>query len=81
MRLFGKSRKSEEIKVKINIPKKEKEPEIGDLTYRRILNAPMHNIERLLMDHGFKEYIGCSRIYIAEKMRERAKMRGRDYYL
>lgn len=54
---------------------------IGDLTYNRILDAPMSSIERMLMDYGFKEYIGCSRVYIAEKMRERARMRGRDFYV
>lgn len=55
--------------------------EIGKLTYNRILDAPMSAVERMLMDYGFKEYIGCSRVYIAERMRERAKLRGRDYYV
>lgn len=54
---------------------------VGDLTYSRIIMAPMEIIDKFLVENGWKEYIGSSRVYIAERFRDKAKDRGRDYYL
>jgi hypothetical protein len=53
----------------------------GKLTYKRILNATQYEIERFLKEYGYREYIGYSRYYLADFFREKAILRGKDYYV
>lgn len=54
---------------------------IGDLTYRRFSNATQYEIERFLIEWGYREYIGYSKEYLAELFRRKANERGREYFL
>lgn len=54
---------------------------IGDLTYRRFLNANEYELERFLKEWGYSEYIGYSKGYLAELFKRKASERGREYFL
>lgn len=56
---------------------------LGEITYKRILNATRYEIDRFLKENGYQDYIkfNYSRTYLAELFKEKAIRRGRDYYV
>ncbi len=56
---------------------------LGVITYNRIMNATRYEIDRFLKENGYQDYIkfNYSRTYLAELFEEKAKARGREYYV
>lgn len=56
---------------------------LGEITYKRILNATRYELDRFLKENGYQEYVkfNYSRTYLAELFKEKAKARGREYYV
>lgn len=58
-----------------------KKNKIGEITYSRIMMAPKEIVDNFILKNGFHQYKNSSKQLIAERMRYRAKIRGKEYYL
>lgn len=54
--------------------------EYGERTYRSIMNASRSDIDNMLKSYGYyNDYKNSSRLYIAEKFRQKAKDFKKEY--
>lgn len=68
------------VKILCSGEKSNNNTEYGEKTYKRIMNSSKSEIDYILKQYGlYSDYKDCSKLYIAERLRNKAKEHHREY--